>query len=549
MKSHCIPQSRLPKTSALYHDYLEHFERVSGFYGAGSPFDPESFRAIASALDYPAELRAQLGRILSRQNQSYGASEATVENLRRLAEPGTVAVVTGQQVGLFSGPAFTLYKALSAVRLTQHLRDRGIPIVPVFWLATEDHDLEEVASTAVLDDDYGLVELSDAGVRPSPQSSVGFVRLTGEVTETLDRLEGSLPRGESRDQLLADLRESYVPGAAWGEAFARFLARLFGRWGVILVDALDPELHRLTAALYVRAITGASELNSRLRERSRSLIEAGYHAQVHVGDDSSLLFVSRDGNRTALRLAPGGSDFVLDHDVRVSAEEARRLAEERPFDFSANAIFRPIVQDWLLPTVGYVAGPAELTYHAQSAALYPVFARPQPVIVPRASFTLLDPRSERILERYRLHIEDVWHDEEHLRRQIASAGFAEGWEQRLEQTEYDVMRRLDGLRSDISAIDPTLLGAAERARRRAAYQFERLKGKITHAAFTRSEVLRRHEHALRAFLLPGGELQERGLGGVYFLGRAGYDLLDRLLPLISTESACHHRVPFQYALA
>lgn len=549
MEPHCIPQVRLPKTSAFYRDYIDRFERAAPFYGAGSPFDLTSFRAVAAALDYPQELRGQVVRILTRQNKSYGASPETLENLRLLGDSGTMAVVTGQQVGLFSGPAFTLYKALSAVKLAGRLRDQGLAAVPIFWLATEDHDLEEVASTAVLDDDYRLVPLSDPGVRPAPHSSVGYVRLSEQITSALNRLEAALPSGESRDRLLGDLREAYVAGRGWGEAFARFLARLFSRWGVILLDALDPELHHLAVPVYLEAISGARELNARLQQRSEALVRAGYHAQVHVDNESSLLFVSQEGNRTALRLERKGSDFVLDGNGRITAGEARRLAEEHPLDVSPNAIFRPIIQDRLLPTVTSVVGPAELTYHAQSAVLYPAFGRPQPVIAPRTSFTLLDPRSERILKTYRLRVEDVWQHEDQLRQRIAAAGFADGWERRLEESEQEIMRVLDGVRNDISAIDPTLLDASERARRRTVYQFERLKGKITRAAFARSEVLRHHEEALRSFLLPHHELQERAVSGAYFLGCAGYDLLEQLLPLISIDSACHHTFRFQYALA
>lgn len=549
MQSHCIPQSRLPKTSALYRDYIEDFPRVSSFFGAGSPFDPSSFSAVAGTIDYPPRTRAEVVEILTRQNQSYGASRETLENLQLLADSGTVAVVTGQQAGLFSGPAFTLYKALSAVRLVGRLRRDGLRAVPVFWLATEDHDLEEVASTAVLDDEYRLVPLADPGVQPAAHSSVGYVRLSPEVTGTLDRLEASLPAGESRDRLMSDLRETYFPGASWGEAFARFLARLFGQWGVILLDALDPELHQAAAPLYAKAATDARDLNARLRQRSEALVHAGYHAQVHVEASSSLLFVSRGGSRTVMHLAPETGDFLVEGEGTLRAAEVRKAIEESPLDFSANAVFRPIVQDCLLPTVAYIAGPAELAYHAQSAALYPAFGRPQPVVVPRTSFTLFDPRSERILDRYRLTVEDVWQHEDDLRRQIASVGFAEGWQRRLEHSEQEILRVLEGLRSDIQAIDPTLLDASERTRRRTAYQFERLKGKITRAAFARSETLRHHEEALRAFLLPHGELQERRISGIYFLGRGSYELLERLLPLISVDSACHHVVAFQYILA
>ncbi|HEY6291320.1 MAG TPA: bacillithiol biosynthesis cysteine-adding enzyme BshC [Terriglobia bacterium] len=549
MECQCIPYSRLPKTSTLFLDYVDHFERVASFYGGGTPFALASYQTVAGALNHPAALRSQVASVLMRQNRALGASEATLANLERLAEPGTMAVVTGQQVGLFSGPAFTLYKALTAVHLAQWLSEQGLPCLPVFWLATEDHDLAEVASTALLDNDYNPVMLSDPGIRPAPQCSVGYAELTSAITEELNRLESALPAGETRQQLLSDLRDSYRPGARWGEAFARFLARLFGRWGVILLDALDPELHHLSASIYAKAVAEAPELNARLLQRSQSLVAAGYHAQVHVGPESTLLFSEHDGNRVALRLVDGGKSFKLEGGERFTGDKAQASAEAQPERWTPNALFRPVVQDLLLPTVAYVAGSAELAYHGQSSVLYPALGRPQPVIVPRASFTLVDPRSQRLLKRYKLSVEDVWQGEAHLRQKIAAVGFAEGWQARLDQSEQEIERLLDRLRADLAALDPTLLEGFQRARKRALYQFERLKGKITRAAFTRSEVLRRHEAALRAFLTPGGGLQERGLGGAYFLGREGYGILDGLLARITLRSAAHQMVLTREAAA
>lgn len=545
MECHCVPYARLPNTSQLFLDYVEHFERVEAFYN-GSPFNPASYENVARALSYSSSLRADMVGVLSHQNEVFGAGELTHANLRRLGEPGTFAVVTGQQVGFFSGPAFTLYKALTAVRLAQRLSEQGLPSVPVFWLATEDHDLEEVASTAVLDDDYNLVALGDPGVRPAPHCSVGYVQLSGAVTEALDALAATLPAGEARDRLLNDLREAYQPGATWGYAFARFMARVFSRWGVILLDALDPEIHQLAAPLYTKAVTEAQELNSRLLQRSHALVSAGYHAQVHVGPDSSLLFAAEEGNRLALRLAGGGKQFKLDEGEPFSAEEARRRTEAHPADITPNALFRPVVQDSLLPTVGYIAGPAELAYHAQSAVLYPRFGRPQPVVFPRASFTLVDPRTERLLRKYDLKVDDVWQDGADLRQKIAAMGFSEGWQERLDQSERDIERVMERLQQDIQLIDPTLLESLKDARERTFHQFDRLKGKVTRAAFAKSEILGRHEKALTSFLMPGGELQERGVSGVYFLGRAGYDLLEQLLGAIPLEIARHQIVPLQH---
>jgi bacillithiol biosynthesis cysteine-adding enzyme BshC len=548
MESHCIPYSRLPETTGILRDYIDRFDRVATFYGSGSPFEPDSYRQLADSLRYAPETRAQLARILLRQNGAFGASDQTLASLERFTRPETVAVVSGQQVGLFSGPAFTLYKALTAVRLAYHLSNQGVPSVPVFWLATEDHDLEEVAATTLLDDDYQAVPLGDAGTRSAPQSSVGYVHLSESVAEALTRLESVLPEGATRKQLLGDLRAAYQPGAPWGEAFGRLMARLLGRFGVILIDALDPELHRLARPLFERAISDAHALNTRLQERSRALVDAGYHAQVHVGPESSLLFIEQDGNRRALRLTGTAEEFNVEAGSSIGAEDVRHLADSRPEAITPNALFRPVVQDALLPTIAYIAGPAELAYHAQSAVLYPAFGRQQPVIFPRASFTLVDPRTGRLLDKYEISVDDVWQGPAHLAERIAALSLSPGWQDRLERDEREIALVLERLQSEVRAIDPTLLDAVEHTRKSIAGQIEKLKGKITRSAFAGSEVLGRHQQALESFFLPGGHLQERSISGIYFLGRAGYGILDQLLARIPTDSACHHVLPFRYAL-
>ena len=315
------------------------------------------------------------------------------------------------------------------------------------------------------------------------------------------------------------------------------MARLFGRWGVVLLDPLDEGIHRLTAHVYRQALSESPGIHESLQQRSRDLVRTGYHAQVHVADDSTLVFWARDGNRRPLHRRDGG--FVLAERERVSFEQLRLGLENQPLTFSASALLRPIVQDVLLPTVAYVAGPSELAYHGQSQVLYRFFGRPQPVIFPRVGFTLVDHRIQRLLEKYRLAVEDVWRGEEHLRRKIAAAGFAEGWSERLDQSERDLAALLERLRRDIQTLDPTLLDTLKRAEEKMKYQMERLRGKISHTALQRSEVLLRHAQSLMRFLMPNRELQEREVSGVYFLACAGYHLLDRFLEQIRVDSSDH----------
>jgi bacillithiol biosynthesis cysteine-adding enzyme BshC len=475
-----------------------------------------------------------------RQNKAFGCGEATFENLQRLSEAGTCAVVTGQQVGLFSGPAFTIFKALTTVRLASYLSEQGVAAVPVFWLATEDHDLAEVAEVATLDDEYNLISLADHGDSPNPRSSVGRVRLTRESTEALARLEASLTSGQPREHLLQDLRETYTPGATWGEAFGRFMARLLSRWGVILLDPLDQGVHHLSAEIYSKALEQAPELRARVLERSQSLIRRGYHAQVNVTEDSTLLFVTREGDRLPIHQQDGAC--FVDGTQRASIEDLRREVGDNPIAFSSNVLLRPLVQDTLLPTIAYIAGPSELAYLAQAQVLYEAFGRPQPVFFPRAAFTLVDHHIQRLLEKYGLSIEDVWLGDEHLGRKIAAAGLTEGWSERFQQAQEDMTSLLDHLRGDIERLDPTLLDALHHAQEKINYQMDRLRGKVSRAGLGRSELLVHHTQALQRCLMPQKDLQERRVGGAYFLGRAGYELLDRLLAQIRTDSPGHQMV-------
>ncbi|MBI1940433.1 MAG: bacillithiol biosynthesis BshC, partial [Acidobacteria bacterium] len=274
-----------------------------------------------------------------------------------------------------------------------------------------------------------------------------------------------------------------------------------------------------------------------LRERSEALVRAGYHAQVHVTEESTLLFTTENGDRVPVTERRG--DFLLDGRERVSRADLQARARNRPLDFSANVLLRPVVQDLLLPTVAYVAGPSELAYLGQAQALYAAFGRPMPVVFPRAGFTLLDRRIPRVLEKYGLGAQDVWQGEEHLTRRIAATGFSEGWSERFDASERDLAGILERLRADVQALDPTLLDTLQHAEEKMKYQMERLRGKVSRAALQRSDLLARHAQSLLRFIAPRKNLQEREVSGVYFLGRSGYELLGQILDHIQTQSSDH----------
>ncbi|HEX5410956.1 MAG TPA: bacillithiol biosynthesis cysteine-adding enzyme BshC [Terriglobia bacterium] len=539
-----LPLSQVPKSSKLLVDYLERRENVARFYN-GSPFSAETYDHLGPQLHNLQIDRKSLVEVLLKQNRAFGAGEETLQNIQRLSHPDTLAVVTGQQVGLLSGPAFTLYKALTAVRLSQSLNARGFKTVTVFWLASEDHDLEEVAQTYALNDDYEAVHLHDSGERPAPQSPVGRVKLTADISGVLDRLKSLLQPAADGDQLLDDLRMAYRPGNTWSQAFAQFLTRLFGRWGVILLDPMDEAVHALAAPIYRKALRQADEFRSLLQKRADDLVRSGYHAQVHIAEDSTLLFAERKGNRLPVHSSGAGKHELLIGDGQTASfKDLENEINDRPINFSANVLLRPVVQDSLLPTIAYVAGPSELAYLGQSQVLYSAIGRPMPAVFPRCGFTLLDHRAERWMEKYQITVADVWLGQDHLTQRIASTAFSEGWSERFNQTEKDLAELLSRLRKDIDILDPTLLDTLNHTEEKIQYQVEKLKAKLTRSVLSRSDVLARHEQALLHAIMPEKELQERLVSGAYFLGRAGYGLLDRLLEQISADSSGHHIMSF-----
>ncbi|HET9178202.1 MAG TPA: bacillithiol biosynthesis cysteine-adding enzyme BshC [Terriglobia bacterium] len=539
-----LPLSQVPKSSKLLVDYVERHGKVARYYN-GSPFSAETYDNLREKLQDVQIDRETLVGVLLKQNKAFGAGQDTLQNIQRLSRPETLAVVTGQQVGLLSGPAFTLYKALTAVRLSQSLNERGMTTVTVFWLASEDHDLEEVAQTYALNDEYEAVHLHDPGDRPAPQSAVGRVKLTESISGVLDRLKSLLQTSGNGAQLLDDLRIAYRPGNTWSHAFAQFLTRLFDRWGVILLDPMDAAIHALAAPIYWKALRQAVEFRSLLQARSIELVKAGYHAQVHIAEDSTLLFADREGNRLPVHgPAAGGKEFSIGDRQTASFSELENEIKDRPLNFSANVLLRPVVQDSLLPTIAYVAGPSELAYLGQSQVLYSALNRPMPAVFPRCGFTLLDRRVERWMEKYQVTAEDVWLGQDHLSQRIAATALSEGWSERFDQTEKELAELLSRLRKDIEVLDPTLLDTLNHAEEKIQYQVEKLKAKLTRSVLSRSDVLARHEQALLRAIMPEKELQERLVSGVYFLGRAGYGLLDRLLDQIPADSSGHYIMSF-----
>ena len=535
MKSHCLPFSQIPHTTRLFADFLSYTPTVQPFYPR-SPFLREWTREEASKISYDSSRRERVAAILERQNKSWDASAKTLANLERLRK-GAAAVVTGQQVGLFGGPMFAIYKALTAVKLAEEATAAGVEAVPVFWLATYDHDLAEVNHVSFPGPDGALQEVATTShdVAGAPVSAV---RLGDEILPVVEQAASLLGDSEATQIL----RDCYRPGETLGTAFARLYARIFGEWGVIVLDASDRELHGVAEPIYRAAVERADELESALLARGEALEAAGYFQQVKVTSSSVLVFTLQEGARTAIhRRGNGGTtEFVIGSEAtaeKISQAELLRRIGSAPGAFSPNVLLRPIVQDYLLPTLAYTGGAAETAYFAQAGAVYELLAGRVTPIIPRFSATIVEPKMQRLIERHGIAVQDTFNGPDALREQLAAKGLPEDLQAAFDSAKKSMDANFAAIKEKLTRLDRTLVDAADTAGSKMQYQLERLYTQAARAEAQKSELVSRHAESLSQALYPDKGLQERGIGSLYYLARYGRDLLHQLHDAIQPD--CH----------
>jgi bacillithiol biosynthesis cysteine-adding enzyme BshC len=500
-------------------DVLYHPDRTAAFYR--HPLrDLAAFQDAAAEIHFPDDRRAALIAALQVQN-------APGNSLDRLAQPGTVAVMTGQQVGLFSGPAYTIYKALHAARLAEWLTENGVSAVPIFWLATEDHDFAEVDHVWVFDAAHRPVKLAverSNGARP-----VGDVELAEVPTAQLREALRDLPYA---DEVAALVEEAYRPGQTMGGAFGALLRKLLARFGILYVDPMLPEFRQLAAPTLRAAVEAAPQLTAGILERNRELAAAGYHEQVHVEEQTSLVFLLENGKRLTLRR--NGRDFTASGRHFSTEELAARAV-----DLSPNALLRPVVQDGMMPTVAYIGGPAETAYLAQSEAIYRTILGRMPVAVPRAGFTILDQRSARRMERYGLSLPDFFQGEEALRERIAQKLTPPALSATIREATATVESAIARLRRELEHFDPTLVKALGNSERKIRHQFGRIEGKAGREAMRRDQRAVHDAASLYGLIYPERHLQERLYSILPLLAKHGFELIEHLYGTIELDCADH----------
>lgn len=484
--------------------------------------------------------RDALCDVLEETNRGFGGGQKTLENINLLRQKDVVAVVTGQQAGLFSGALYTIYKALSAVRLAEDLQKQNIRAVPVFWIAEEDHDFDEVKKTFAIDKGGKLFELENSPETRIENQPVGAVRLDATIEETIGELQQNLLKTEFSRELKEVLSEAYRAGETYSTSFARFIARLFAAKGLIIFSPLNEKLKRLSAPIFVEAVKKNGEISESLLSRTERLDAENYHAQVLVEEDFFPFFLfDENGKRLALKKTKENNFKAKDARREFSLDELIEIAESSPQNLSPNALMRPVVQDYLLPTVCYFGGAAEIAYFAQNAEIYRILNRPATPVRHRASFTVIEAKHARTLDRYNLKLTDLFKGQEKIFAEIVENFLANTAAREFAEVEEIINTQLNRLDRSLMNNEPTLSPNLATRRRKIMYHIGALRKKFYRAEIFKDQTARRRVETLFAALLPHKALQERTVNASYFLNLYGENFIEWLYEATDADEKGH----------
>ncbi|HSE30180.1 MAG TPA: bacillithiol biosynthesis cysteine-adding enzyme BshC [Pyrinomonadaceae bacterium] len=538
-----LPFDRIPQQTRLFLDYLRDPVSLRRFYPSAVRFHHELPQRAPEVLANHRVDREKLCDALAAMNKRWGATDETLKNIALLRESDCLAVVSGQQAGLFTGPLYTIYKALAAVKLAGCLRTRDTKAVSVFWMATEDHDFAEVAKAEFISRECQLAEIKVSTELHRENQPVGKVALDESIVAVIDEFFAQLPNSEFASDVKSLLQNAWRGGRSYSDAFATMMTSLLGRYGLIFLDPLESELKKLAAPLYADAARHAPEIATAIEERSRELEAEGYHAQVMATANSFPLFYHDDeGARHAITRLENGKYKAKECEAEHTADELAELALRSPERFSPNVTLRAVVQDYLLPTVAYYGGAAEIAYFAQTAEVYRVLERPATPILPRSSLTMVERHTGRVLERYQLKLEDFFEGLEPVLKRVVEEHLGANTAKLFSESEQRVNQELDRLREELANVDPTLAGALDTGRKKINYQLEGLRTRFVRAQLARDEAAQRQ--LVRAFdqLYPHKDLQERHINVTSLLARHGTYVIEWIYNAVNIGSDEHQVV-------
>jgi bacillithiol biosynthesis cysteine-adding enzyme BshC len=518
-------------SSKLFSDYINNSERIRDFYPTHFR-DRSSWQKVMSEVSGSESDYSELAKILRRQNSDLGSGQEVMENVDRLVDDSAFAVVTGQQVGIFTGPLYTIYKAMTAVKLAQYLHEKhNAEFIPIFWMESNDHDIQEANHINSLDSDSELVKLEYMPEHYVPGCSMKDVLIDDGFRGLILDLETRLPNTEFKKDVFELIQESYLLSENLSQGFGRMIARLFGKYGLVLLDPSDPGIKNLMSPMFGRDIRSPSESMGIVNSAGEKLKLRGYESQIEKSQDSTCLFLEAAGVRRKLFFRDDcfrmdGSDANLDSNTLLD------ILWAESWRYSPNVALRPVAQDYMMPTVAYVAGPGEISYFAQLGDLYTSLGVNMPVIYPRASLTIVESKVERIMEKNGLEVRDLSQHYDKLFSQLSKDIAAEKLEHVLESSKSEINDIFEKLASDLTRFDPSMKNIVQSTKRRIDHQINVLEEKAYKAQRSRDDILRNQIKRACMNVYPDGRPQERVFNIVQYLVLYGLQFVDDVLSVI-----------------
>lgn len=529
-----LPYKNLPDYSSLFLDYISENEKVLKFY-SGNPFQEENWIRIVSQHCSMNQDRSSLTSILTRQNKRFGNYEFVQRQIDCLNDSFTKVIITGQQAGIFGGPLYTIYKAITAIQLAQSINEKGIPCVAIFWMETNDHDFREIQSIGLLNNDNTPVRITYNDPEIIESTPVGNIQISSRWGQFFHELRSVTRENEFTADIFSLINETYQPGRKFGEAFAFFMQRLFAPYGLILFDPMDAAVSPLTKSLIHRILDSEPQITAEVSDVTRQLLQQGYHAQVKIPENSAHLFYNDNGRRLLLK-----RNSVWKYgETSASQGEIGELADNFPERFSPTVLTRSIFQDYLFPTIGYVAGPSEIAYWAQIKPLYALLDMSMPLVYPRASITLLEPKIAGLIEEYQLPMSQLLSGSEKFIREIMHRIVPESGETTFNNFREDITTFCEQLFKMTEQVDKTLNGAVTTMREKTLFQVNKLQEKYDKALEKKHTNVVEQLKRITTNLLPQGKLQERELNICSFFFRHGIELIPQLMQTIPLSTSQH----------
>lgn len=521
-----IDFDKIPNTNKLFLDYLNDFEQVKNYYNINfrneNLYD-ELFEKVSSRKN---SNKSNLVSILLNYYEGLKCSNKTKQNIEFLNDEKTIAVFTGQQVGLLGGPLYTIYKAFTSIKLAEYLNTKfkEYNFVPIFWMAGDDHDYEEISFINLINKENELakITLDDGKGLEINRGPVGDLQFDTNVLEFSNLIKSNIRETEFTNGLTEMIDNVLQDGLSIKESFFRLMYQIFDDTGLIIFDPQQKNVKELLKPIFKKELTDYKIHNKDLLLTSADL-DDNYHAQVKIKPIN--LFYSDETGRHLIE--PIEDEYRLKGKrKRFTKEEIIELVDNYPERFSGNVLLRPICEDYLFPTGFYIGGPGEISYYAQVIPLYTHYGLQHPIVFPRASATIIEGNIAKILIKYNLSSQDFFNGKKELKETVINALADIDLEAEFSNASTKISEILNNLSKKLTSIDQNLNNVSESTKNKISHLLEVMKNKSMKAQEQKFNSSLRQISKAQNLIYPNDNLQERELSIMNFVNKYGFEFFD-----------------------